>query len=159
MTYPAPLPSPFNEPDWKSFGMKLVRYLSNQQQGAQPLQAVQLMHQTGGEKPSVDGILMFDPTVPGVVVSVGGAWATFGNTVDLSGVLADIAALQGDVSALQGDVSALQGDVIAAEADIAVLQTETAALRSALFEEALDREDADMAIWSRVLAQEARTWP
>jgi chromosome segregation ATPase len=173
--------------------MKLVRYLSNLQRGAQPLQAVQLVHQTGQEKPSTDGVLMFRPQSPAaVVVSINNAWVELtSGSADLSVIEANILALQGNVttlqgnvttlqgnvttlqgnvttlqgkvSTLQGNVTTLQGNVTTLQGDVATLTTRTTTLeqdaselRTLIFQEGLDREDADMSILAQIVDIEMR---
>lgn len=53
---------------------QLYRWLVQQQMQQNVAKPIRLAYLTSTDKPTVDGILMFDPSIPGVVVSVGGAW-------------------------------------------------------------------------------------
>jgi alanine dehydrogenase len=179
VSYPTPIPSPQNERDWREWALKLTRYLADARSGDQPPVAVKLRHQRGGEKATVDGILMFRPqSPPAVVVSLDGAWVRLeASNVDLLQIEADILALQGNVTTLQGNVTTLQGNVTTLQGNVTTLQgnvttlqgdvstltarataleLDASELRTLIFQEGLDREDADMSILAQIVDIELR---
>ena len=68
---------PYPTGDLKAWATQLTEYLLDQQrteQGATQAAPVALQHKIGDERAIQDGVLMFDPALNKVVVSINGVW-------------------------------------------------------------------------------------
>lgn len=67
---------PYPRDDWRAWAMQMVEYLQNQDIESFEVspQSVLFAHKLADERAVTDGVVMYDPALGKLVVSIGGVW-------------------------------------------------------------------------------------